>query len=189
MSSSGACGHGRPATRLACYRAMLGNVRLARGDAGLLRASVVNVSQIRTVTRMALDQRVGALPAVKLRRVLEGWRCCSERRASRRKTPDRDTPATPRPAGPCSMGSGTTRTNWRRSIGQWLFSKRRIDNENRNAGVQGRRQFRRKAHPQARRSSPRHCSGRRMSPCRLTIAVPIWKLHAPLLPFPPSRTT
>jgi mRNA interferase MazF len=52
--------------------AMPGNVRLAKGDAGLPRASVVNVSQIRTVDRMALDHCVGALPAVKLRRVLEG---------------------------------------------------------------------------------------------------------------------
>lgn len=52
--------------------AMPGNVRLARGQAGLPRASVVNVSQIRTIDRMSLDRRVGTLPAATLRRVLDG---------------------------------------------------------------------------------------------------------------------
>ena len=52
--------------------AMPGNVRLRRGEAGLPRASVVNVSQIRTVDRSRLGERVGALRTAKLREVLEG---------------------------------------------------------------------------------------------------------------------
>lgn len=52
--------------------AMPGNVRLRRGDAGLPRASVVNVSQVRTIDRAGLRDRVGLLPASKLREVLKG---------------------------------------------------------------------------------------------------------------------
>ena len=52
--------------------AMPGNVRLARGEAGLPHASVVNVSQIRTIDRTRLGDRVGALRPAKLRLVLQG---------------------------------------------------------------------------------------------------------------------
>jgi mRNA interferase MazF len=52
--------------------AMPGNVRLRRGEAGLPRASVVNVSQIRTVDRTRLVDRVGVLGASKMRDVLRG---------------------------------------------------------------------------------------------------------------------
>jgi mRNA interferase MazF len=52
--------------------AMPGNVRLRRGEAGLPRASVVNVSQIRTIDRTRLVDRVGVLGAVKMRDVLKG---------------------------------------------------------------------------------------------------------------------
>src|SRR5947209_4578740 len=41
--------------------AMPGNVRLRRGEAGLLLASVINISQLRTVDRSRLVARVGAL--------------------------------------------------------------------------------------------------------------------------------
>jgi mRNA interferase MazF len=51
---------------------MPGNVRLARGEAGLLRPSVVNVSQIRTIDRTKLRERAGAIRAPKLRQVLAG---------------------------------------------------------------------------------------------------------------------
>lgn len=40
-----------------------GNVRVARGDSGLSRASVVNVSQLVTLDRAILVKRVKALPA------------------------------------------------------------------------------------------------------------------------------
>jgi mRNA interferase MazF len=52
--------------------AMPGNVRLARGEGGLPRPSVVNVSQIRTVDRARLGERVGAIRSAKLRLVLQG---------------------------------------------------------------------------------------------------------------------
>ena len=45
--------------------AMPGNVRLRQGEAGLPRASVVNVSQIRTIDQARLGDRVGALGLAK----------------------------------------------------------------------------------------------------------------------------
>ena len=51
---------------------MPGNVRLRRGEAGLPRASVVNVSQIRTIDQARLGDRVGALGTAKMRDVLQG---------------------------------------------------------------------------------------------------------------------
>ena len=51
---------------------MPGNVRLRRGEAGLPRASVVNISQIRTIDRARLLDRVGVLRPDKLREVLRG---------------------------------------------------------------------------------------------------------------------
>jgi mRNA interferase MazF len=52
--------------------AMPGNVRLRRGEAGLSRASVVNVSQLRTIDKARLEERIGTLGAPKLRDVLNG---------------------------------------------------------------------------------------------------------------------
>ena len=52
--------------------AMPGNVRLRRGDAGLAKASVINVSQIRTVDRDRLAERIGNLTTPQLREVLQG---------------------------------------------------------------------------------------------------------------------
>ena len=52
--------------------AMPGNVRLRKGEANLRRASVVNVTQLRTVDRDRLTERVGALPPARVREVLVG---------------------------------------------------------------------------------------------------------------------
>ena len=52
--------------------AMPGNVRLRRGEAGLSRPSVVNVSQIRTVDRTRLGERVGVVGVSRMRDVLKG---------------------------------------------------------------------------------------------------------------------
>jgi len=52
--------------------AMPGNVRLRRAEAGLPRASVVNVSQIRTIDRARLAERVGVLGPGKTGEVLKG---------------------------------------------------------------------------------------------------------------------
>jgi mRNA interferase MazF len=52
--------------------AMPGNVRLRQGEAGLPRASIVNVSQIRTIDRAKLADRIGVLGAARMREVLRG---------------------------------------------------------------------------------------------------------------------
>lgn len=52
--------------------AMPGNVRLRRGEAGLLVPSVVNISQVRTVDRSRLSDRAGSLGPARLLEVLRG---------------------------------------------------------------------------------------------------------------------
>lgn len=52
--------------------AMPGNVRLRRGEAGLLVPSVVNVSQLRTIDRNRLVERIGSLGPARIREVLAG---------------------------------------------------------------------------------------------------------------------
>jgi len=49
-----------------------GNVRISKGESGLSKPSVVNVSQILTVDRTVLTARVRALPAHSLRDVEAG---------------------------------------------------------------------------------------------------------------------
>ncbi len=49
-----------------------GNVRIGKADSGLSRPSVVNVSQVLTVDRFYLTQRINALPAKVLHRIDEG---------------------------------------------------------------------------------------------------------------------
>lgn len=51
-----------------------GNVRVARSDSGLSKPSVVNVSQVVTVDRGYLTERVRALPGQAMQRVDEGLR-------------------------------------------------------------------------------------------------------------------
>lgn len=51
-----------------------GNVRLGKSEAGLPRASVVNVSQLLTIDRALLTLRVKALPGQAIARVDEGLR-------------------------------------------------------------------------------------------------------------------
>jgi len=52
--------------------AMPGNVRLRKGEANLPRPSVVNVSQVLTIDRTRLAERVGNLGGDRLRDVLGG---------------------------------------------------------------------------------------------------------------------
>ncbi|MBI5478804.1 MAG: type II toxin-antitoxin system PemK/MazF family toxin [Deltaproteobacteria bacterium] len=49
-----------------------GNVRLSRGEAGLPRPSVVNVSQLRSIDRTRLTEHVGTLSPERLREVQRG---------------------------------------------------------------------------------------------------------------------
>ena len=51
---------------------MPGNVRLRKGEAGLSQASVVNVSQLRTVDRSRLSERIGAVGDERLAQILRG---------------------------------------------------------------------------------------------------------------------
>jgi mRNA interferase MazF len=51
-----------------------GNVRILKSDSGLAKPSVVNVSQIVTLDRSLLTQRIRALPAEPLSKVDEGLR-------------------------------------------------------------------------------------------------------------------
>ncbi len=51
---------------------MPGNVRLRRGEGGLPRASVVNVSQLGTVDRQRLGERIGVVDDKRIRDILRG---------------------------------------------------------------------------------------------------------------------
>jgi mRNA interferase MazF len=54
------------------YADLPGNVRLRKGEAGLPRASVVNVTQVATVDRDLLGPRLGKLTAARLAQVWSG---------------------------------------------------------------------------------------------------------------------
>jgi mRNA interferase MazF len=51
---------------------MPGNVRLRKGEAGLSRASVINVSQLRTVDRSRLVERVGSVGSERVAQICRG---------------------------------------------------------------------------------------------------------------------
>jgi len=55
-----------------------GNVALRKGDAHLPKPCVVNVSQIVTVDKSELEERVGRLPSPAIRAVLAGLRLVFE---------------------------------------------------------------------------------------------------------------
>ena len=57
-----------------------GNVRLPRGEANLPKASVVNVSQLYTVDRTDLVEKIGSLAPARMDQVLEGVRLLIEPR-------------------------------------------------------------------------------------------------------------
>lgn len=60
------------------YAALPGNVRLRKGEAGLQRASVVNVTQVATVDREHFGSRLGRLTNSRLAAVWEGIRLVCE---------------------------------------------------------------------------------------------------------------
>jgi mRNA interferase MazF len=55
-----------------------GNVALRKGEARLAKHSVVNVSQVVTVDKMDLEERVGRIPGAALAAVLKGLRLVFE---------------------------------------------------------------------------------------------------------------
>jgi mRNA interferase MazF len=52
--------------------AVPGNVRLRKGEANLPRPSVINVTQLRTVDRDRLTEKLGQLAPARVREVLQG---------------------------------------------------------------------------------------------------------------------
>ncbi len=56
-----------------------GNVALEKGDANLPRASVVNVSQVSTVDKSDLDERIGKLPRAKVDAICVGLQLLFDR--------------------------------------------------------------------------------------------------------------
>jgi len=53
-----------------------GNVLLELGEANLPKLSVVNVSQIFTVDKIQLGEKIGRLSAKRVREILKGSGCC-----------------------------------------------------------------------------------------------------------------
>ena len=60
------------------YGDLPGNVRVRRGEGGLPRASVINVTQVATVDRELLGPRLGALSPARLAQVWSGVRLVCE---------------------------------------------------------------------------------------------------------------
>ena len=60
------------------YAALPGNVRLRKGEGNLPKPCVVNVSQIQTLDRTYLREKIGLLPQRVMRQVWEGIRLVLE---------------------------------------------------------------------------------------------------------------
>ena len=60
------------------YGALPGNVRLRKGEAGLPRPSVVNVTQIATIDRSDIESAAGRLSRLRLAEVWDGVRLVLE---------------------------------------------------------------------------------------------------------------
>ena len=60
------------------YAALPGNVRLRKGEGNLPKSCVVNVSQIQTIDRTYLREKIGFLPQRVMRQVWEGVRLVLE---------------------------------------------------------------------------------------------------------------
>jgi mRNA interferase MazF len=60
------------------YASLPGNVRLRKGEGNLPKTCVANVTQIQTIDRAYLTQKIGTLPRNLLRQVWEGVRLVAE---------------------------------------------------------------------------------------------------------------
>ena len=54
------------------YEEMPGNIRLSKGEAGIPKASVVNISQTHSLDRTFIESRIGTLGSEKLQLVRSG---------------------------------------------------------------------------------------------------------------------
>jgi len=57
-----------------------GNVLLKKGEANLMKDSVVNISQIVTIDKSFLTEKIGSLSKSKLKQIIEGLRLLTEPR-------------------------------------------------------------------------------------------------------------
>jgi mRNA interferase MazF len=57
-----------------------GNVRLYKGEANLLKASVVNVTQLLTVDKRVLTEKIGTVSKDRIRQILDGVKLLTEPR-------------------------------------------------------------------------------------------------------------
>lgn len=64
------------------YAELPGNIRLRKGEAGLPRASVVNVTQLATVDRALLGPRLGTLTPARLAAIWSGVQLVCEPEAT-----------------------------------------------------------------------------------------------------------
>jgi mRNA interferase MazF len=60
------------------YASLPGDVRLRKGEGNLPKTCVANVTQIQTIDRAYLIQKIGTLPRYLLRRVWDGVRLVAE---------------------------------------------------------------------------------------------------------------
>lgn len=56
------------------YERLPGNVRLQHGEAGMPKASVINVSQIHAIDRTYIEEKIGTVSGAKLSQIQEGLR-------------------------------------------------------------------------------------------------------------------
>jgi mRNA interferase MazF len=59
-----------------------GNVQLRKGEAGLPKASVVNVTQVMTLDKSDLREKLGKLSRTRVQQILDGLRLVTEPRES-----------------------------------------------------------------------------------------------------------
>ena len=57
-----------------------GNVLLKKGEGGLKKDSVVNISQIITLDKSDIIEKIGALPRLRIKQIIEGVRLLIEPR-------------------------------------------------------------------------------------------------------------
>lgn len=57
-----------------------GNILLKKGEGNLTKDSVVNISQIETIDKILLSEKIGALSPVKVKQIIEGVKLIIEPR-------------------------------------------------------------------------------------------------------------
>ena len=57
-----------------------GNVSLKKGEGGLKKDSVVNISQIITIDKSDIEEKIGSLPVSKVKQIIEGVKLLIESR-------------------------------------------------------------------------------------------------------------